>query len=53
MQGRGAEVDLARQVIDTQWPIKMLVEPFNGLAHAVGLAVGHGNFIQPVTLRAA
>ncbi len=53
VQGGNAEVDLAGQVLDAQWPLIVVVEPADGLAHAVGLAVGQGNFVQPVALRAA
>ncbi|MNN30757.1 hypothetical protein D3C81_1444160 [compost metagenome] len=51
MQGRGAEVDLTGQVLDAQGQLVVLVEPGNGLANSVCLAVGQGNFVQPVALR--
>ncbi|MNH31317.1 hypothetical protein D3C79_916700 [compost metagenome] len=51
VQGRSAEVDLPGQVLDAQGQLVVVVEPGNGLAHPVSLAVGQGNFIQPATLR--
>src|SRR3990167_2464721 len=52
VQGRGAEVDLTGQVLDTQGLVEMLVQPFDGAGDALALAVGDGDLVQAVGLGA-
>ncbi|MNC73931.1 hypothetical protein D3C75_1252110 [compost metagenome] len=53
VQGRTAEIHFPSQVVNAQRTVEVLVEPFNSLANPMGLAAGHGYFIQTITLRAA
>ncbi len=53
MQRRDAEVHFPGQLVDAQRLFEMTVEPFDRLADAMALAVGDGDFVQPVALGAA
>ncbi|KJH78154.1 hypothetical protein UB23_05275 [Pseudomonas sp. ES3-33] len=53
MQRRHAQVYFLGQVIDAQRLLVIAIEPFDRLADAMALAVGNGNLIQAMPLRAA
>ncbi|MCY1542877.1 hypothetical protein D9M68_786520 [compost metagenome] len=50
VQGRGAEVDFAGQVLDAQCFVVVLVQPVDGAGDTLALTVGDGDFIQVLAL---